>query len=851
MNWIESLINVKIELFMMLKLRQISLFFLLSAVSIITNAQVKATPDDERVKGLEKRKILESRSVLNDVSFRNIGPTVFSGRVSDIDANPDDPTEFYVAYSSGGLWYTNNNGLSFTPVFDNEHILTMGDVAVDWKTGTVWVGTGEVNSSRSSYSGIGVYKSTDKAKTWQYLGLPGTHHIGKIQLHPTDPNTAWVAALGHLYSPNKERGVFKTTDGGKTWKHTLFIDENTGIVEMDINPKNPLELYAAAWYRTRSAWNFEESGKTSGMYKSTDGGNSWTKISTPSSGFPDGEGVGRIGIAVFPQNPQVVYAVVDNNFRRPDTAAKKQEDGYVLRDFEKLSKEEFANLDNDKLDTFLKRNRMINRYSAKTVKELVAKGEIKPTALFQYLFDANAALFDTPIEGAQVYRSNDGGKSWKRTHQKEISFYFTYGYYFGKIYVSPYNPEKIYILGFDAQLSTDGGKTFNSIDKNNVHADHHALWVNPKRDSHLIDGNDGGINISYDDGKVWYKANSPAVGQFYSVEVDHEEVYNVYGGLQDNGVWYTPSKTTRSRFTGSGLGVNDDPAKFLGGGDGMQVQVDRRNNLTTYYGSQFGNYARTNRLTREGTKRITPRHDLGEVPLRFNWQTPILLSRHNQDILYFGANKFYRSLDQGDSMSIMSQDLTNGGKPGDVPYGTLTTISESPLRFGLLYTGSDDGNIHLSKDGGYTWTKVSQSTSLTRNVPAGLWVSRVTASAHQLGRVYATFNGYRNDHFEPYVFVSEDYGNTWKKISSDLPPEPVNVIKEDPTNENILYVGTDGGLYVSLDRGKSFMMWNNGLPKSVPVHDLVIHEREHEIVLGTHGRSFYIAPLENLRKAVK
>src|SRR5690606_36477786 len=339
---------------MMLKLRQFSVFIQVTDVSIITNAQVKPTTDNERVKGLEKRKILENRSVLSD-SFRNIGPTVFSGRVSDIDANPDDPTEFYVAYSSGGLWYTSNNGLSFTPVFDSEHVLTMGDIAVDWKTGTVWVGTGEVNSSRSSYSGIGVYKSTDKAKTWQYLGLPGTHHIGKIQLHPKDPNTAWVAALGHLYSPNKDRGVFKTTDGGNTWKQTLFIDENTGVVDLDINPKNPLEVYAAAWYRTRSAWNFEESGKTSGMYKSSDGGNTWTKISAKSSGFPDGEGVGRIGIAVFPQNPQIVYAVVDNNFRRPDTASRKKDDGYVLRDFETLSIEEFARLDNNKLDTFLKK----------------------------------------------------------------------------------------------------------------------------------------------------------------------------------------------------------------------------------------------------------------------------------------------------------------------------------------------------------------------------------------------------------------------------------------------------------------------------------------------------------------
>ncbi len=826
-----------------LNLYLLSACFLL--VSIFTNGQVQSTPAAERLKGLEKRKVLESRSTLNHIKFRSIGPTVMSGRVSDIEANPEDPTEFYVAYSSGGLWYTSNNGLSFKPIFDSTDVLTIGDIAVNWKSGTIWVGTGEVNSSRSSYAGLGVYKSRDKGKTWQYAGLPESHHIGKIQLHPTDDNTAWVAALGHLYSPNKERGVFKTTDGGNTWKHTLFVDDNTGAVEMEINPQNPNELYAAMWYRTRRAWNFEESGASSGIYKSTDGGNTWTLISKQGSGFPNGAQVGRIGLAVYPKNPQIVYAIVDNQQNIPSTA-KKDTASYELDDLKNLSIEQFAQLNQRRLDTFLKRNRLSNRYTAQQVKDLVASNKIKPTSLYDYLY-VNTGFEGTPI-GAEVYRSDNGGTSWKKTNEKEIPIFFTYGYYFAKIYVSPYNPDKVYALGFSSQLSVDGGKTWKNMDKPNVHADHHALWINPKRDSHLINGNDGGVNITYDNGENWFKANTPAVGQFYYVTTDNAKPYNVYGGMQDNGVWYLPSVLPRNSFANSGLGLADGFEKNIGGGDGMQVQVDPRDNLTTYYGSQFGNYARTNRLTRMGTRRITPRHELGEKPLRFNWQTPILLSPHNPEILYFGSHKFHRSFNMGDTMIALSGDLTKGGKQGDVPYGTLTTISESPVRFGLLYTGTDDGNIHVSKDAGYSWTLISAPAKKGFSLPQHLWVSRVTASKHKESRVYASLNGYRFDDFMPYLYVSEDYGTTWGPIGKDLPAEPINVVKEDPKNENIIYVGTDGGLYVSFDKGQSFMMWSGGLPKSVPVHDIVIQERENEIVIGTHGRSIYIAKLDEVNK---
>jgi photosystem II stability/assembly factor-like uncharacterized protein len=387
--------------------------------------------------------------------------------------------------------------------------------------------------------------------------------------------------------------------------------------------------------------------------------------------------------------------------------------------------------------------------------------------------------------------------------------------------------------------------------------------VNPKKDSHLINGNDGGVNITYDDGEIWFKANTPAVGQFYAITTDNAKPYNVYGGLQDNGVWYVPSQTARAGF-GGGLGQTSGNEVNIGGGDGMQVQVDTRDNVTSYYGSQFGSYSRTNRITREGTKRITPRHELGEFPFRFNWQSPIQLSSHNQDIVYFGSNHFHRSMNKADTMITMTSSLSDGKKEGNVPYGTLTTISESPKRFGLIYTGTDDGNIYVTKDGGYSWEQLNSKVIVTpgkkgSRLPApdsklqtnNLWVSRIVASQHKEARVYVTLNGYRFDNFAPYVYVSEDYGATWKQIGKDLPNEPINVIREDPKNDSILYIGTDGGLYVSFDAGNSFMMWNSGLPKSVPIHDIAIQPRENEIVLGTHGRSLYVNKLDDVQMLKK
>lgn len=831
-----------------------SFAFACTATSIFS--QVLPTPAIERLKATEQRAALEAKSVVNEVKFRNIGPSIMSGRVVDIDANPTDPTEFYVAYATGGLWHTLNNGQSFTPIMDSLDVLFIGDIAVNWTASprVIWVGTGEVNSSRSSYAGVGVYKSSDNGKNWDYLGLPESHHIGTIQLHPTDINTAWVAVLGHLYSGNKERGVYKTTDGGKTWKQTLFVDENTGCVDLTINPINPQELYAAMWYRVRRAWKFEESGPSSGIYKSNDGGETWKLVSADGSGFMTGEKIGRIGLTVYPKNPSIVYAVVDNNTPKP-AATTQSDSAYEKDDFKTLTKEQFAQLQSNWLDTFLKANRFPRQYNAKSIKEMVATDKIQPTAIWDYL-DSDDGFQNTGIAGCEVYRSDDAGKTWKKTNEKPINIFNTYGYYFAKIYTSAYNPDKVFILGFFAQYSVDGGKTFTTMDKGNVHPDHHALWINPVKDSHIINGNDGGLNISYDNGDNWFKANTPAVGQYYAITVDDAKPYNVYGGLQDNGSWWGPSNNKED------IGWIDNGQyafKGINGGDGMQAQVDTRDNATVYSGSQFGFYGRYNKLRRGSQKFIHPSHQLGEKPLRFNWQTPILLSKHNQDVLYYGTNKLYRSLNQGDTMIAMGNDLTNGKVSGNVPYGTITTIAESPMRFSLLYIGTDDGNLHLSKDGGYSWEQLNRKNIVaatkrtkksapdTKLQTNNLWVSRVTASQYYEARVYVSLNGYRFDNFLAYLYVSEDYGKSWKQIGINLPNEPINVVKEDPKDENIIYVGTDGGLYVSFDAGITFMQWNGGLPKSVPIHDIAIQQRDNEIILGTHGRSLYVSKLEDIQ----
>ncbi|MCT4628289.1 glycosyl hydrolase [Winogradskyella sp.] len=812
------------------------LSFFLCLGTAISFAQQPSTSAETIKQALAKKSAMAKTSIVKNVPFKNIGPTIMSGRVVDVDVNPEMPSEFYVGYASGGVWHTTNNGTTFTPVLDNSDTQNVGDIAVHWPTRTLYVGTGENNASRSSYAGIGLLKSTNNGKTWENLGLMDAHHFAPILIHPDNADVITVGVTGHLYSPNKERGIYKTTDGGKTWKQTLFVDDMSGVIDLQHSPNNYNVMYATSWTKDRKAWNFTGNGTNSAIYKSTDAGETWVKVSAKKSGFPTGEGVGRIGVAVF--NDNVVYAIHDNQFRRPKDDKKEEKQGLTKEDFKTMSNADFLALEDKKLNAFLKTNNFQEKYRAENVKQMVRSGNVKPIDLAKYLEDANSMLFDTPVIGAEVYKSTDGGKTWQKTHDDYLDgIYYSYGYYFGHIHVSPANEDHIYIYGVPILKSKDGGKTFTSISAENVHADHHALWINPKNPNHMVDGNDGGVNITYDDGENWIKNNSPSVGQFYAINVDNEKPYNVYGGLQDNGVWFGANNAREDK---AWYQEGQYPWKFIMGGDGMHIQIDNRNSNIVYAGYQFGNYYRLN-LETEAQTYIQPKHTLGENPYRFNWQTPILLSSHNQDILYLGGNKLMRSMNQGSDWEAISDDLTKGGKKGNVAYGTLTSISESPFQFGLIYTGSDDGLVHITKNAGGSWTNISNA------FPKDLWVSRVIASQHKKERVYVTLNGYRWDDFKVYVYMSDDYGKTWKDISSNIPASPVNVIKEDSENEDILYLGTDNGAYVSFDMGNHWEVFSKGVP-NVAVHDIVIQPEAKDLLLGTHGRSIYKTNIKALQQ---
>ena len=776
---------------------------------------------------------IAQNSLFNQVEAKNIGPTIMSGRVVDLAVNPKNPTEFYVAYATGGLWYTNNNGTSFSPVMDSAETVNCGSVTVDWNSGTIWVGTGEVNASRSSYAGVGVLKSSDKGKTWENLGLNDSHHISRIWVNPSNLNEIVVASVGHLYTTNKERGIFKSTDGGKSWKQTLFIADDTGIIDLAVSKNNPKIMFAASWQKDRKAWHFDGDGEKSGIYKSEDGGTSWQLVTTKESGFPANEGVGRIGLALFNEN--VIYAVLDNQNKRPKATSKNK-----LTTMLSSPGADFMEISNKELNRALKESGFRDKYRAENIKNWVADNNMEPKEVLAVLSDANKALFETEVIGCEVYKSEDGGKSWKKTNQNYIDdMFYTYGYYFAKISVDEKNQNRVYIGGVPLLFSEDGGKTFTAISKENVHADHHVTWINSENPNHIINGNDGGVNISYDNGDHWIKCNNEAVSQFYAVNVDYQDNYNVYGGMQDNGVWFGPNNYSHS------VAWHQDgkyPYQELMGGDGMQTQIDSRNPNVVFTGYQFGNYYKINQ--KEGKfDYITPRAPKGEKPYRFNWQTPILLSSHNQDILYMGSEFLHRSMNQGETWERISGDLTHGAKEGNVAFGTLTTISESKFQFGLLYVGSDDGKIHVSKDGGASWQLISG------NLPQNLWVSRVVASSHKKERVYATLNGYRNDNFESYAFVSEDFGTNWTPISNGL-TQAVNVIVEDSVNENILYVGTDNGLFISLDKGSTWQDFSNGMPK-VAVHDAVIQTKAKELIVGTHGRSIYKIDISKVQELTK
>jgi photosystem II stability/assembly factor-like uncharacterized protein len=786
-----------------------------------------------------RRREMEKASLLSALRFRSVGPEIQGGRVVDVEAPAKHPDALVVAFASGGLWRSDNRGGSWTALLDAEETLALGDIALgDAEGKTIYAGTGEANSSRTSYAGTGILKTVDGGRTWRHMGLADSHHIGKVLVDPRDPRTVYVAAAGHLYTENAERGLFKTTDGGESWNRVLFVDERTGAIDVVLDPKNPDVLYAATWERARAPWNFLESGPGSGLWKSADAGATWRRLG---GGLPSGETVGRIGLAIAASRPATLYAVVDNQARRPESEVFDEDTPpgeLTPRRLRALDDAAFLRLDDGVVERFLRRFDYPKALKAAALKRDMRAGKTKVSDLVAYLTDANRDLFENAVVQAEVYRTDDGGETWRRTHETRIEkVFYSFGYYFGRITVDPENPEHVYFGGVPMLASRDGGRTWSGLDLRGVHVDHHSLWIDPAHPNHIVLGNDGGLNVSYDHGRSWSKLNNLPVGQFTTVAVDSSRPYNIVGGLQDNGVMRGPSTYRPGK---------SDPAAWreIYGGDGSAVAIDPKDANQVYTASQFGNAVRLDLKAGSRTK-IRPRPELSaekkEKPLRYNWVTPFVLSPHSREILYFGTNRLHRSFDRGETWTVLSDDLTSDREQGDVPFGTITSIAESPKRFGVIWVGTDEGKVWGTRDGGGTWTDLSPGLARDR------WVTRVVASAFDEGTVYASQSGYRNDDFAAYLFRSTDYGRTWEALAEGLPAEPINVVREDPRARHLLYVGTDSGAFVSLDRGKTWTALTGGLPP-VAVHDLAVQPREGDLVLATHGRSVYVAEAAPLRK---
>lgn len=733
----------------------------LIAVPVIASAQVVAP------------------SMLNALEWRSIGPAATGGRIADIAVarRPGRPLEIYVGATSGGVFKSSNEGVSFKPVFDYAGgMMSIGAVAVaPSNPSVVWVGTGEADNRQSSSWGDGVYRSLDGGENWQKMGLEDSRHIGRILIHPADPNTVYVAAVGHLWGSNKERGVFRTTDGGKTWKCVLYKDENTGAIDLAMDPADPNVLYAAMYQRQRKGWGFNGGGPGSGIYRTTDGGATWQELT---NGLPAGD-KGRIGLAVYPGDHRMVYAIVEAD---PSTGT-------------------------------------------------VGAGRGSRSA---------------GIGG--VFRSLDQGETWQH-----LSSLNPRPSYYSRIYIDPRDANRVYIMGSNRGLfvSDDGGANFRDV-FSHVHGEDHALWIDPENSNRLVIGGDGGVSISYDRGLTWlFRMNLP-IGQFYTISANNQDPFLVCGGLQDNGNWCTPSA---SRYA---HGVSFKDAFNVGGGDGMYAVFDG-DDRTLLVSLQNGNTARLDLASMErqmiGPVQPMERPKTGERPYRWYWTSPLLVSSFDPKTVYTGANVLFRSDDRGVSWRAMSGDLTaaidreqltmmGGPVPsrafsrhdGQANFSALTIIAESPLDRNVLYTGADDGSIHVTRDGGKHWTNLTNSV---HGLPAMLNVSSITASKHAPGRVYLTVDGHFNDDYHPYVFASEDYGRNWQPIVEGLPEASVHRLREHPANPDFLVAGTEKGVYATFDRGAHWTTLGNNLPP-VPVYDLLFQQSEGALVLGTHGRGIWV-----------
>jgi len=716
-----------------------------------------------------------SPALLRQLKWRSVGPANMGGRVSSIAVDPRKPYTIYVGLGTGGLMKTSDNGTSWQGVFENETVASIGAVAVDPSDpNIVWAGTGESNNRNSSSWGDGAHKSADGGGVWANVGLRDTHNISRIVIDPKDSAVVYVAALGHLWGYNKERGVYKTTDGGATWTPSLQISDKVGCIDLVMDPTDSRVLYAAMYHRLRKPWSFVSGGDVpgAGIYKTTDAGRTWTRLE---GGLP--AQTGRIGLDLFRSDPRIVYAVIESD----------------------------------------------------------AGGQ--------------SSIDDFKSRAGGVFRSEDAGASWKRVNDLAPR-----SFYFSQIRVDPKDAKRIYLLGFLVHVSDDGGVTFRDDGAPSVHVDHHDLWIDPQNTDHLLLGNDGGIYASYNRGKSWDFFNNMAIGEFYRVTVDMGRPYRIAGGLQDNFNWIGPS-ANRGKD-----GITNGDWRSLGGGDGFYVAIDPKDPDVVYAESQQGYAYRLNLRTGQ-SKPIRPEAKEGSPGFRFHWNSPLIMSQHDSTVLYLAGNRVFRLTQRGDQWRAISPDLSSQEPAkiltigsGAENHGTIYTLAESPIRAGVLWAGTDDGKVWVTQDAGSDSPKW---TDLTGNLPAsvkGLWISRVEASHFDEGTAYLAIDGHTSDQFAPHALMTTDFGRTFSSIAGDLPPGgPVKVVREDLRNKNLLFAGTEFGIFVSPDRGGSWTKLGSGLP-TVAVDDIVIHPREMDLVIGTHGRSIYvmddIRPLQEMTPEV-
>jgi photosystem II stability/assembly factor-like uncharacterized protein len=760
----------------MLSRRSASLALVLLAVTV--QAQLAAVTADK----------------LSGLKWRSIGPSVMVGRITDIEGVPSDPKTFYVATATGGLWKTTNAGTTFEPLFQDQGSISLGDVAVSPSDPQiVWVGTGEHHARNSVSWGDGVYKSTDGGKTWQNMGLRASFQIGRIAIHPTDPNTVYVGALGRLWGPSEERGLFKTTDGGKTWQKAHYLNDRTGVIDVQIDPKDPDTVLFATYERARdlhdSVPNYDPSTKWSGhsaIYKTTDGGRTFSRLS---SGLPTVR-MGRIGLDYYRKDPDVVFAVIET---------------------------ELVGANAEQIEAALKRtDRTEQTYTGRREFAGAYQGQQ------QNVQDRQGP---NGFQTGGVFKSTDGGESWVRINSATQR-----PFYYSQVRADPNDDGILFLLGLQLLRSTDGGKTFENSGRN-THSDHHAFWFDPNDSEHLLLGNDGGVYQSWDRGDTWnYHANIVA-SQIYHIAIDTNEPYNVFAGFQDNGSWGGPSR----KRNGSG-NRNEDWVR-VGGGDGFVCLVDPEDPDTVYVEIQDGGMTRLDMRTGVRTP-IRPPQKEG-VDYRFLWDTPMALSHHDSKTFYCMGQFVYRSFERGENLLQISPDLARTAR------GSGSAFAESPLDNMVLWAGTDDGYLWVTRDSGVTWTNVTANVGLPRHC----YVSRIEPSRYVTGRAYVAFDGHRSDYDGPLVFVTDDFGATWRNLSVGLPNGSTRVVREDPTNEDLLYLGTEFTAYASLDRGQTWIdLKPLGLPTGA-VHDLLVQKEYGELVAGTHGRGIWIldvAPLQQM-----